>query len=230
MNLKEYCQKTTSSDLLNIFKHNARIIICGASYSGKSQLCTNLLIQYINIIDLIIIADSPNKQEFQDIPELNSKINVFEHIPSIIELNSSFDSLKHKVIVLDDNYVKAFNSEIVLNYFIKGRHDNISVILICHNLFFTRARYSRDISLNATHFILMKLRDLNQVSYLAMQIYGKNDAKKVLNVYKYILSKYSFPHLLIDVSITSNTDIELRSNIIFDHSINKFETCYKSIE
>ena len=69
----------------------------------------------------------------------------------------------------------------------------------------------------------MKLRDLNQISILANQIFGKSN--KVLETYKYIQSKYRFGHLLIDLSINSSKQTELRSHIVPSNESN-FETVY----
>ena len=152
---------------------------------------------------------------------------MLEYTPSISELKSNYSG--HKVIILDDNYIANFNSETVLSYFVQGRHHDISVILICQNLFVPKARFARDISLNATHFILLRLRDLNQIQILASQIFGKKNSVKVLEIYKYIHKTYNWGHLLIDVSQTSSPEIELRSNIAGKIENNDFEICFKTL-
>ena len=228
--LREECKKTISSENVNIFKECTRVIIAGTSYSGKSTICKDILIKYIEQIDYILLLASPGAQPLENEIKLVEKLTKFDYIPSISEINASFSKSAHKVIILDDNYTTAFQNENVLSYFIRGRHERLSIILISHNLFFSRARYSRDISLNVTHFILMKLRDVNQIFYLASQIYGKIEAKKVVKIYQYILENNSWPHMLLDLSINSKKITEFRSNIIHDHSIYKFETCYNILE
>ena len=228
--LEDVCKETISSENLNIFKENARIIIAGTSFSGKSTICKDILIKYIKEFDHILLLASPGNQPLENEILLIEKLTKFDYYPSISEINASFPKSAHKVLVLDDNYTSAFQNEHVLSYFIRGRHENLSIILISHNLFFSRGKYSRDISLNVTHFILMKLRDVNQIFYLASQIYGKLEAKKVVKIYQYILENNSYPHLLLDLSINSKKNTEFRSNIIHDHSIYKFETCYSILE
>ena len=104
------------------------------------------------------------------------------------------------------------------------------MILICQNFFFSKSRYARDISLNSTHFVLLKLRDLSQIQNIARQIFGKGQSNRILDIYKFIQKKYKWGHLLIDVSQTSATDIELRSNITNDNGNNDFEICYKILD
>ena len=227
MDLNKYCETSITADKVDIFHFNSRLIINGYSFSGKSRLCINILKKCIQKIDKIILANNPNFHEFQEEKELLSKIDVLEYTPSISELKSNYSG--HKVVILDDNYVQNFNSETVLSYFVQGRHNNISVILICQNLFVPRAKYARDISLNATHFILLRLRDLNQIQILASQIFGKKNSVKVLEIYKYIHKMYKWGHLLIDVSQNSIPEIELRSNIAGRVENNDFEICFKII-
>ena len=221
----KYCKKSYNEDDFDIFKNHARIIINGASDSGKTKLCIQLIKKYEYKFNKIIIADSPNSIEFEeDLPNLKNKLEIYNYIPSITELNTNFTD--RILIILDDNYMKALSSEIVLKYYISGRHNGITPIIICQNLFFSKSKYARDISLNVTHFILLKLRDLNQIEYLSRQIFGKNGVKRVLEVYKFIQKNYNYGHLLIDISQSSNTDIELRSNIINSGNI-PYETCFK---
>ena len=225
--MSNYCTKTYDKDTFDIFKDHARLIINGASASGKTRLCIDLILKYSEKFDKIIIADSPNANEFEEgLLNLKDKLEIYNYIPSISEINVNFTG--HKLIILDDNYMKAFSSETVLKYYISGRHNGISPLIICQNLFFTKSKYSRDISLNVTHFIFLKLRDLNQIEYLSRQIFGKEDSKRVLEVYKFIRKKDKYGHLLIDISQSSNTDTDLRSNIINSGDI-PYESCFKMI-
>ena len=222
----EYCHSPVSSEDVNIFKESFRLLVIGGSNSGKSYLCSKILELYKSHYDVVILAKSPNRQYIQDMDILKDKIHVYKEIPSLDEINSKFSKKSKKVIYLDDNYYHAFNNENVLNYFIHGRHSNVSVILVVHNLFFNKNSFARDISLNSSLFIFLKNRDKNQIYYLANQLYGKNTAKNVIAIYDYIVSKYEYPHLLIDASINIKPELEFRSNIIYDHAINKFECCY----
>ena len=162
----------------------------------------------------------------QDIDVLKAKIHVYKDIPSISEINSKFSIKSKKVIYLDDNYYHSFKNENVLNYFIHGRHSNLSIVLVCHNLFFNKNSYARDISLNSSLFLFLKIRDKNQLYYLANQLYGKDTAKNVIAIYDYVVSKYKHPHLLLDTTMNLKPELEFRSNIVPDHKISKFECCY----
>ena len=227
--ISEYCNFTVSTEDVNIFHKPFRLLVIGHSMSGKSYLCSKLLELYRKEYDHIILAKSPNRQPIQELDVLKDKIHVYRNIPTLNEINSKFSKNSKKIIYLDDIYYEALASEAVLQYFIHGRHSNCSVILIVHNLFFNKGSFARDISLNASLFLFLKNRDKNQIYYLANQFYGKATAKNVIDIYDFIVSKYKYPHLLIDASINVKPEIEFRSNIIRDHAINKFEYCYNVV-
>ena len=81
------------------------------------------------------------------------------------------------------------------------------------------------ISLNSTHIILLRIRDLSQIAHLSRQIYGKGLSSKIPDVYKFIAKKYKYPHLLIDVSGQVDEKLELRSHITRSNE-NRFQTVY----
>ena len=57
--------------------------------------------------------------------------------------------------------MKAIKWQLVLDAFTKGQHSNLSVIMITRNLNERmKGPYAKDISLNATHFIILQMRDL----------------------------------------------------------------------
>ena len=222
INLSKYCNNVIPRENIDIFNEPARVIITGFSNAGKSTICVNLIKKYQNKFENVIIANSPNSYEFENIEEIRHKIHIINYIPSIIEINENYGS-GHKIIILDDNFYESLNNKNLLTYFIHGRHSQLSVILVTHNIFYSKGKYTREITLNATHIILMKLRDLNQISILATQIFGKSN--KVLETYKHIQSKYKFGHLLIDLSINSSKQTELRSHIVPSNESN-FETVF----
>lgn len=101
---------------------------------------------------------------------------VDKNITDPLEHKNPFSDNEHVLFVLDDMYSAAMQSPIVLDAFIKGRHENLSCILITQNLFFT-GKYVRDISLNTSYDILLCCRDVSQFETLARQIFGKCGSK-----------------------------------------------------
>ena len=112
-----------------------------------------------------------------------------------------------------DNFLCAANSQTVVNSFIKGRHDNRSVIFITQNVFFP-GKYSRTIALNTSHYILMKSRDIYQVQCLGRQLFGREDAQRLVNIYKNTVLKRDYGYLLCDLAPHTPPELQLRTNIV----------------
>ena len=228
MDLEKYCEKTILETDLDIFSKNVRLICSGYSESGKSYLIKKLILNNISKFDYIIIAGTQTDNEFTTNDQIKEKVIIFDYFPSIKELKSITEPNSSKLILCDDNYYLAFNDINVMNYFTFGRHANINIILITQNIFYTKGKYSRDCSLNANYFLILKSRDVSQLTVLSRQIYGKNNSNKILDVYNYIVKKYKYPHLLIDVSGNTNENLEFRSHIIPSPE-SAFQTVYLKI-
>ena len=124
----------------------------------------------------------------------------------------SFRRTKSFLVVYDDNFLSAAKNEAVANVFIKGRHLGISAILISQNIFM-QGKYARRISLNCTHFLLLKQRDLGQIEVLGRQLYGREKAKVFLKAYRHAIEGKPYGYILADVSITTPEELSLRSNV-----------------
>ena len=66
---------------------------------------------------------------------------------------------ENPAIVIDDYFVEAANHNQVLALFSRGRHLNISIILLSQNLFH-RGKYARDMSLNMDYIVIFKLFEM----------------------------------------------------------------------
>ena len=193
---------------INIFREPARIIVAGFSNSGKTVLVSRLIKKYSECFSKIFIC-GVKYHPLQDEEGISPKIVVSKDILDPLEDTNPIDKT---LLVLDDMYLKAMRSSTVVDAFIKGRHSNLSVVMITQNLFM-KGPYARDISLNATHFILMRLRDLVQVECLMRQIYGKSRAAYVLEIYKRAVMNKPFGYLLLDMTIKTPPALKFRSNI-----------------
>lgn len=203
-------KKVITESQLNIFSEPSRIIIAGFSNGGKSYLCAKMIEKYQQNFAKIIICGSGYK-ELRTNPLIKHKISFYSEIVNPLDDRDPEDT-SHILVVYDDLYVESTNSKIVSDIFTKGRHENISVIFITQNIFFS-GKFSRSISLNASHFILLKSRDLSQIETLGRQIFGKQDAKKFLDIYKKVISR-QYGYLLVDLGVKTPESIIFRGNIV----------------
>ena len=91
-----------------------------------------------------------------------------------------------------------------------GRHKNISVIYVKHNLF-QQSKWSRTIDLNTTHIILFKSpRDIQQIGLIGRQL---NNTQFLKDSYE-LATKQPFGHLLIDLDPKTSDVLRYCSNIV----------------
>lgn len=207
--------KCYGENLIDLFpkERGGRLLVVGASGSGKTELVIKIVKKYNCKFYKIIICGTAH-HPIEDIPEVRNKVLVSK---DIIDPQSEID-IFHKndnkgiLVIYDDNFLQAANDETVANVFIKGRHQSINAILISQNLFMP-GKYARSISLNCTHFILLKQRDLGQIETLGRQLFGREKAKLFLSAYKRAVSEKPYGYILADVSITTPEELTLRTNI-----------------
>ena len=99
--------------------------------------------------------------------------------------------------------------------FLRGRHKGISSILITQNAFLKSEHY-RVISLNATHLLLLRCRDLRQIQLIGKTFLPDSQIKYFLELYRKIVINSKFGHLLCDFTKFSDSPLMLRSNIAND--------------
>ena len=113
-------------------------------------------------------------------------------------------------LVFDDTCEEIFNEKDFVKLATAGRHKNVYVIYVKHNLF-QQSKQSRTIDLNTTHLILFKSpRDTQKIDYLGRQL---NNAKFLRPAYQ-LATKEDFGHLLIDLDTKTSECLRYLSNIV----------------
>ena len=199
---------------IDIFKQPARVIIAGSSNSGKTNLTSKLVLKYANRFDVVIICGVA----YHDLEtsSIGAQVKVFTDIINPFDYTDDHNKSKGILYILDDCFLEASQNKYVVDAFTKGRHSNISIILITQNLFFS-GKHARNISLNASHYILTKNRDRGQVELLGRQLFGKSKAQDFGEIYKRALCLRKYSYLLTDLSPTTPEELQLRSNIVGEH-------------
>ena len=146
-----------------------RMLICGSSGSGKTNLLYYMLMKpllYFNKIYLYARNLEQDKYE-----KLIKKMREISHQIGCEILNVSNDEItpvkemdyvENKIVVFDD-YVCDKNQKQIIDYFIQGRHKNCSVIYLRQSFYKT----PKDIRLNCSHYCLYESpssREANRIS------------------------------------------------------------------
>ena len=100
---------------------------------------------------------------------------------------------------------KKLNS-IVAELLIRGRKLNISLVFITQSYF----KVSKDVSLNTTHFFIMKIPNKRELQQIAINHSSDIDFKDFVNICKKCTDK---PYSVNDTTLASDNPLRFRKNI-----------------
>lgn len=194
-------------------KHPFSMLVSGGRKAGKTEFTKALLRYSNNIIDpaperIVWCYIKHQPELYKELMQINKDIEYNEGIPT--QLEDMFDRKQRNLIILDDMMDEASDDKRVSQLFTRGRHDNLSVILLTQNLFHKK---QRSISLNSDYIIIFKnARDQSQVQHLARQFMPTN-VKFLMWAYKDATEK-PYSYLMLDLTPTANDQYRVRTNIL----------------
>ena len=180
--------------------------VCGPSCCGKTELIFQILPRntFYPKFESIYYFYQHEQPKFSSIER---DLNIFFTNFSGFEFISQ---LENCLLVFDDSCEEIFNDKEFSKLATAGRHRNISVIHVKHNLF-QQSKWSRTIDLNTTHIILFKSpRDIQQFTYIGKQL---NNTKFLKESYE-LSANLPFGHLLIDLDQKISDFLRYCSNIV----------------
>ena len=160
-----------------------------------------------------------NKREQAALKNLNDPkafIEYSNHMSDALDdiKNNNKNRDKKVLIVFDDmisdiEYNKDFK-KIIKELFYRGPKISISIIFITQSYF----RALKDIRLNSTHYMLMKISNKKELKKIAEEKSGHLDYKDFLKIYNYGTKEpYSF--MLIDTRPTASLKKALMNQLIY---------------
>ena len=146
-----------------------RMLICGNSGSGKTNLLLHMLLSLLCYDEIFLYAKNLDQEKYQILidkmnkisKELGFDIRTFSN-DEIIPIKDLGYEDNQKLVVFDD-YVCGKNQREIVDYFIQGRHKNCSVIYLRQSFYKT----PRDIRLNCSHYCIYDFpssRERNMIS------------------------------------------------------------------
>ena len=175
-------------------KDTFRMLICGNSGSGKTNLLFHMLIEPLFYYDKIYLyAKNLEQEKYQNlIKEMNEASNE-EAGYNIMEVsNDEILPITHipyednqKIIIFDD-YVCEKNQREIVDYFIQGRHKNCSVIYLSQSFYKT----PRDIRLNCSHCCIYEFPSARERSMISSELGVEKEQYK-----KATKKPFSFLHI-----------------------------------
>ena len=158
-----------------------RMLICGNSGSGKTNLLYHMLMKPLLLYDEIYLyarnlEQDKYKRLIQKMRELSHKfgyeiLNVSnDEITPVTEM----DQADNQKIVIFDDYVCDKNQRQIIDYFIQGRHKNCSVIYLSQSFYKT----PKDIRLNCSHYCLYEFPSSREANRISSELGVDKDAYK----------------------------------------------------
>ena len=186
------------------------ISVVGPAGSGKTRLIGRMIVNQEKIFspsfDKIIYFYKHYQQYYGTIlMDCQSKHVDIEFIQGLEWnfLQKAEAQKKRILLVLDDLLDEAAQSKDFLALVVAGRHRNVHLMVLRHNLF-QRTKNSKTIDLNVTQIILFNSpRDSEQIGVLGRQL-GERHAK--MEASKRATQKH-FGHLMIDLNVTSSKSL-----------------------
>ena len=215
--------KNTSSSKDNNWPF--RMLIIGPSCSGKTNTLLHL-INNLHPIDKIYLYAKDihepkyeyliNKREQAGIKDLNNPqafIEYLDDMNDVLDDINNYNKNRDKkvlivfdVMIADIEYNKNFK-RIIKELFYRARKINVSIVFITQSYF----KALKDVRLNSTHYILMKIGNKKELKRIAEEKSGHLDYKDFLKMYNYCTEEpYSF--MTTDARPTATTPFKRNFN------------------
>ena len=150
-----------------------RMLICGNTGSGKTNLLYHMLMRPLLYYDQIhLYAKNLEQAKYKDmIQKLNDISNsvgydvIVYSNDQIVPVDSLMDDESQKIVIFDD-FICDKNQKPLIEYFIGGRHKNCSVIYLSQSFYKT----PKDIRLNCSHFCVYDFPSNNEQSLISREL------------------------------------------------------------
>lgn len=150
-----------------------RMLLCGGSGSGKTNLLYRILMKPLVYYDQIhLYAKNLEQEKYQNMikefDEISKAVGYDVLVCSndeITPVENLTDNEAQKIVIFDD-YVCDKNQNDIIDYFIQGRYKNCSVIYLSQSFYKT----PRPIRLNTSHFCVYDFPSSNERNLISKEL------------------------------------------------------------
>lgn len=192
--IPKYDNPSYNDHLINI---PARVIIVGASGSGKTQLAMEIIKRMKNTFGNITLCTMNAKEPLYEYLKMKidpEQLQVYEggDIPALDNLD---DDIQH-LVIMDDLMLEKKAMVPIQEYFIRSR----KIAKGCTLLYLTQSYFQtpKNCRLNCTHVILKKLSTARDLKFILSDFNLGLDPDQLLQMYKDCTKDHGF--LMIDVA------------------------------
>jgi len=193
-----------------IMTHPGVMVLNGPSQSGKSTWVKNFIEHMQTLMapcpERILYVQHKNSTP----PDLNTNLpfSLFHDI-------NTLQIIPNSLLIIDDLYGEALNSEKICQLFIRGSHHlNCSVILTTQNIFSSReCKYAVTMNRNSNYLVLFRSpRDSSYIRTLSTQIFPENK-KLLMEAFKMATKDKAHGYLFVDLTQNCAENLRLKTNI-----------------
>ncbi len=201
-----------------------RLLICGASGCGKTNLLMNLIYNYLYYNKIYIYAKDLTESKYQMLQDFFEEVNETMKVKTgedfqVATFSSSKDDIvnvddldkEYQNLIIFDDFVTEADQHLIIDHFIRSRKKNCSLIYLTQSYFST----PKDIRLQCNYFIFYNIsneRELSKILRDHCLDIDKDSFKTYFN--KATLKPYNF--FLID---KKSKELRFRKN--FDIILNE---------
>ena len=150
-----------------------RMLICGNSGSGKTNMLYHMLMKPLLFYDQIhLYGKNLEQQKYQDMittfDDISQSVGYNVLVCSnddIVPVENLMDNTAQKIVIFDD-FVCEKNQKPLIDYFIRGRHKNCSIIYLSQSFYGT----PKDIRLNCSHFCIYEFPSSNERNLISREL------------------------------------------------------------
>jgi hypothetical protein len=192
-----------------------RMLIIGASGSGKTLCLMNLVTKMNSWNKIYLLAKNPDQPLYRwfidNVRKIEKKNNV--SILTVLDKLSDcptvemFDKKNNNLVIVDDfvNDEKKLQAK-VIDLYIRGRHNNVSVVYLSQSYF----SIPSNIRKNADYIMLKKVQTLRDLKSIVREYSLNVKVKELIEIYKKAISNIE-NFFLIDL-YTNDDNLKYRIN------------------
>ena len=212
----------TYNELSQPLKHpNLRMVICGASGSGKSNILLNILNCLENTFEKILIFTQDKEEQLYQFLEESlpmDELEIFEGIENLIKYD--FDNLQEKqhLIIFDDMCIESEKKQQnICELFIRGR--KMAKGYGCSLIYLTQSYFQTPpiIRKQMTSLILRKINGKRDAREILKECSVNATTQQLLNMYEACCNPNDITaFLFIDLSASDELRFRFRFDTILD--------------
>ena len=147
------------------------MLMCGPSGCGKTNTLMHMIYKFLFFDKIYLFSKNLEQQKYQQLLETFDPISeecgydIVETSDDEIIPVSELDDDDQKIVIFGD-FVCEKNQKPLIEYFIRGRHKNCSVIYLSQSYYLT----PKDIRLNCSHFCSFDSPGVNETARMCREV------------------------------------------------------------